>query len=536
MKSQYLARTVKPGRARNANTQTLPAPINGLVTSESVLGMVQASAFQLDNWFPTRRGVKARKGTRTAASISTIGAPVQSLIAYNAPTTKKLFAASTTSIFDVTSVGSPTVPPAASVTGRTSGYYSFVNFSTTGGQFMTVVNGTDPLLLYDPVNGWVPITAASTPAITGGSTSDLQQVWVYRNRQFFIQARSLIARYLPVGAVAGALGTIDMNGVFQKGGSLVLGATWSIDAGNGLDDKCVFITDQGEVAIYQGSNPADAAQWSLVGLYEIGAPLGRRATMKSGGDLMIATKQGLLPISASIQKDTAEIGTMALTRNIEPDWRKLAVERATLPWEILRSDTGGFTIVSVPVTADGQEAFAYVMNTETGKWCRYTNWDGRCMVQHAGNLYFGTSDGRVKMADVGGNDDGAAIYYTCVGNPEAFGNPAGQKTILQAKATFLSSTPFIPQISASMDYDVVVPAPPNTADDVPSNEWDNATWEVSTWDASQASQAYSSTVVAIGRSGNVMQYQVQVTGALTPAPDTEFVTLDVSYETGAVGL
>jgi hypothetical protein len=33
-----------------------------------------------------------------------------------------------------------------------------------------------------------------------------------------------------------------------------------------------------------------------------------------------------------------------------------------------------------------------------------------------------------------------------------------------------------------------------------------------------------------------MQYQVQVTSMLTPAPNTEFVTLDVSFETGKPSL
>jgi hypothetical protein len=429
MKSQYLASTVKPGRARNANSVTLPAPINGLVTSESVLGTIQASAQVLDNWYPTRRGVMMRRGSRTDASISTIDEPVRSLIVYNAPTAKRLFAASATKIFDVTSVGSPVVPPAASVSNQTSGYYSFVNFATSGGQYLTVVNGTDPLLLYNPLDGWKQITGTSTPAITGADTRNLQQVWVYRNRQFFIEARSLIVRFLPSGSVTGALGEINLNGVFQRGGAVVLGATWSIDSGSGLDDKCVIITDQGEAAIFQGSNPASATDWSLVGLYDVGPPMGNRAVMKNGGDLIIGTKAGMIPISASVQKDPEQTTIAALSRNIEPDWRKNASERATLPWEIVKDPAGGYCIVSMPITTPGQDRIAYLMNLETGKWCRYTNWDARCLAYHNGNLYFGTSDGRVKIANIGGNDDGAPIYYTAIGNPESFGSPSVQKTI-----------------------------------------------------------------------------------------------------------
>ncbi len=536
MKSQYLGRTARPGRSRNNNTVTLPAPVNGLVTSESVLGTIQASAQVLDNWFPTRRGISMRRGSRTEASISIEGDPVRSLIVYNARSQKKLFAASDTEIFDVTSVADPVVPPAASVSDQTSGYYSFVNFATSGGQYLTVVNGTDPLLLYNPTDGWVQITDSSTPAITGGETQDLQQVWVYRNRQFFVKGASLIVHYLPSGAVAGALGTIDMNGVFQKGGAIVLGATWSIDAGNGLDDKCVIITDQGEAAIYQGSNPADANDWVLVGVYDVGAPMGRRATMKNGGDLVVGTRAGMVPISAAIEKDPEETSVAALSRNIEPDWLRHASERSALPWEIVKDANGGYCIASMPVTAAGQQRIAYVMNLETGKWCRYTNLDIQCLAYHNGNLYFGTSDGRVKIANIGGNDDGAPIYYTCVGNPEMLDGAAIYKTILQFKATFISSTPFLPQLSASMDYKVLLPAAPNSSDDVSSDAWDSGVWEVALWDAAAPDPSYSSEIASIGASGYVMQYQLQVTGALTPAPHTDFVTLDVSYETGRPSL
>ena len=65
-----------------------------------------------------------------------------------------------------------------------------------------------------------------------------------------------------------------LAGAATKGGKLLFGASWSIDAGDGIDDKCVFVTDLGELLIFTGSNPADAANWRQEGRYQIGAAAG----------------------------------------------------------------------------------------------------------------------------------------------------------------------------------------------------------------------------------------------------------------------
>ncbi|MEI5680501.1 MULTISPECIES: hypothetical protein [unclassified Mesorhizobium] len=453
---------------------------------------------------------------------------------YSAPSNFKVFAASATEIFDVTSPGSPTVPPAAAVSGRTTGYYSYVNFATSGGNFLTAVNGSDPLLLYDTVGGWVPITGVSSPAITGISTSALSYVWNYRNRQFFIEGSTLRAWYLPVNSIAGAANVIDLNGVFQRGGKLLFGATWSMNAGNGLDDKCVFVTDQGEVAVYQGFNPGDANNWGLVGRYDMTSPMGSRAFCRVGGDLLIGVKDGIVPISSAVSKDPAALSLAAVTRAVTPDWKREVIARSTHPWEIVKWPEKSMLVISMPSSSAGQDHIAYVANVETGAWCRFVGMNIRCTVLSNGRLFFGTSDGKVKEAEIGGTDDGAGIYYTIIGNPEYLGNRAAVKTLLQARATYIGSTPFVDKISVSTDYKINLPTAPNAAPDVSLSEWDAGLWDVALWDGEARSSSVRAKWVSIGRTGYAFQYQVQVTGGLTPAPDNEFISLDLLYETGGI--
>ena len=125
-----------------------------------------------------------------------------------------------------------------------------------------------------------------------------------------------------------------------------------MDAGDGVDDKCVFVSDLGEVAIYEGPDPSnadpetDTEPWRLVGRYDITEPLGKNAHMRAGGDLLIATVDGIVPISEAIRKDVAALSLSAVSRPIEPDWKKEARARlGDSPWELLKWPDRNMAIV-----------------------------------------------------------------------------------------------------------------------------------------------------------------------------------------------
>src|SRR3546814_16537503 len=81
--------------------------------------------------------------------------------------------------------------------------------------------------------------------------------------------------------------------VVVRGGALRFGSAWTIDSSSdsGLSEQNIFVSTEGEVAVYQGSDPGEAATWSKVGVYRIGKPLGARAHFRGGGDIAIATSE-----------------------------------------------------------------------------------------------------------------------------------------------------------------------------------------------------------------------------------------------------
>lgn len=596
---------IAQGRRRLSQSKNFRAPTRGLVLNENLAGAKALGALVMENWTPTSRGARVRRGSGLHATVGT--EPVESMMSYYAGTTKKKFAASDGSIFDVTSVADAEVAPTPDVTGLAGNYFSYVNFTTSGGPFMPCVNGADALQLYDgtsfkPITGtslysldydaetvafsvgetltggtsgatatiakvtdagatgtlWInnvsgtfqdnetltdggggSATSDGTATllyagITGVDTDKLSHVWVYRNRLFFVEHNTNNAHYLPVDSITGAAGTVSLAGVFQKGGNLLFGGTWSLDAGDGIDDKCVFISDRGEIAVYEGGNPAGSteADWNLVGRYDGTPPMGRRCSTSAGGDLLIGGKTGLVAISASITKDPAAIGLSAVSRDIEPLWSEVAVDRNSLPWEVVKWPDRQIAIVSTPVTSAGERAQCFVINLETGAWGVYTGWGTRCLLLHDDLVYFGTNDGTIMEAEIGGTDNGAPYYCNLAWNWDHCGSEGVFKEFVSARAVFRAARPFNPLLTVSTDYVTEFGTAPDAAAGVDSSLWDEGLWDVAVWDGSSEDPTVTMNWTSLQNSGVVVSPQIQITVGSDSAPDCEIVSFALVYNEG----
>jgi hypothetical protein len=378
------------------------------------------------------------------------------------------------------------------------------------------------------------VTTISAVTISGVDTSTLDFVWSFASRLFFIQKDSLSVWYLPVDSLGGTAQEFNLSGVMQAGGTLVFGAKWSLDSGDGLDDKWVVMSDKGEIAVYQGTNPGSAADWSKVGIYRIAPPMGPNCQMQAGGDLLIGTEDGIVPISQAVNKDAAALKLFAVTKNIEPEWRKEVNARGALPWEIIKWPTNSWMVVSLPVTDVNITPQCFVANLETGAWAGpFTNWDTRSLALFGGRGYFGSSTGTIHAMDTTGSDDGEP--YTCVyvGLPDAFKSPGQFKTFTAMRAYFQSNVPFTPKLSASVNFNVSLPSSPASIAEFSADVWDSGLWDEATWDAG-SEVSLSSKWVSLGRSGQYMMPQLQITFGITATPKTELIAMDTMYVTGAV--
>ena len=538
---QAFRRTPVPQElATSMQTVTLPAPTRGMIENENYTFMKPGGAMIMDNWAPTTRTLKLRGGCVRWCTLPE-RLPVISAFEYASGNTQKMFAANATKLYEVTFAGSPILVKS----GQASGNYCASQLANASGDYMIVLNdqGDYPLrydgLSWQILDHTLPPDLSKPSLITGppGSTVEfgrnLVYAWKYRNRWFFIEGGTMNAWYLATNSVGGTLSPIPLSGAAAKGGKLLFGAAWTIDAGDGLDDKCVFVTDQGETLIFTGTDPSDYTNWRQEGRYQVPKPMGMNAHILLGGDLLIATVDGIVPLSAAISKDAGQLKLSMLTETIRTTWRNQVLAKSNWSWTMERWDEYGGLFVTWPGGKVG-DRYCGVANTSTVAWARYVGWDATCFCRMRGDMFFGTQDGYIQQADRTGYDDGVPYIATVVGGWEMFQSPSQTATWLQARASFAAGgrEPFNPQLSAVVDYVITLPQPPVPGPD-PGGEdvWDQGLWDQALWDQpSVAAPTVRNTGwVSIGATGFSHAPVLQVMVAQTAKPNVELISIAATF-------
>lgn len=514
-------RQTQTDKSPTARIKTWTAPIGGWVTNSNILAQSDQTAIVIQNFLPTKTGVEPRGGLELRG---TVPSEVTGLFRHSE--TNESFAATATALYSFP-LGGTGGALTSVVTGQTSGDYVSLETQTDGGAFLTVVNGADDALTYDG-STW------SASAITGVNTSLLSYIWAYRNRQFFIEKNTMNAWYLGVNSIAGAATKLPLSGLFNKGGSLLFGSSWSGDSGDGLDDRIVFATDQGEFAVYAGGDPGDPSDWSLQGVYEIGEPLGATAHFRVGGDIIVATKSGFIPLSAAQAKDVSQLELDAVSVSIEPDWRREATFfTVNTPWRAVKWANQNLGLV-IGNTEEG----VFAVNLETNAWSQITGWAISAIGVLDGRLYIGNGSGQIFQGNVGGSDNGLPFVCRYCGAFDALGSPAAYKTAGMAQVVSRYSNEPKISLGVAYNYDPKF-APPPDASSVQvatGSLWDVADWDVSSWGEGGAEQRIRSGWQSVSAHGFTLAPTVQILSTGTTKLDAEIVSVDLTYTMGEIAV
>lgn len=450
-----------------------PASVEGWDASTALAGMRNLRAVELKNWFPQPGYVEVRLGwQRHVGGIVSVSTSVQSLMPWNGPASGKLFAAGGGAIYDATSFGTAS----SSVTGLSENRWQHTNMTTSAGAFLFIVNGTDAPRHY---NG----TTWATPTITGSgiTASDFIHVNVHKKRLWFTIKDSTDAAYLPADAIAGAAVKFPLGANFDRGGHLVTMVTWTLDAGSGPDDLAAFISSEGQVAVYQGTDPASASTWALVGVFNLSEPLGRRCALKYGSAPLIITSAGVLKLSLAVKEGEAELTSTALTGRISAKMNESSrLYGSNFGWEIVVYPRGTRMIVNVP-TAENSTATQYVMNTLTGAWCEFDGHNANCWAVFNDQLYFGGNDGRVYRADQTSADGQSAIVAIGQTAYSSLRSPGQLKRFTMVQPLILTEGTARVSVGVSADF-VETSTISSPVGVVPATStWDTGIWDQSVW-------------------------------------------------------
>lgn len=517
-------------------TTSIPAPVGGLNARESIANMPPIDAAILENFFPNTTSVDLRNGSVTWQE----GLPgwAETVMAYNPgnANSSKLFAVSTNGagadIYDVTQKGGT---PAQLVTGLSTARLTYTNVANVAGWYLYACagNGVDYPQVYNGTN-WQQVTGVSTPfaltgtdILTGGAidprtlscpTEQVQRLW-------FIQQNTCAVYFLPVGQIGGALSALNLQQFFTLGGSIVGMCSWTIDNINGVNVFTAFLSSEGEVLAYQGTDPTSASTWALLGHFILGIPVGARPFVRYAGDVCVINSDGLYPLSKALMADRnaeKEAVSAKIQNLINSD---VANYSANFGWQVVVYPQGKKLLVNVPYVTDSN-CYQYVMNTITGAWSKFTGWNAACWETQVNNLFFGT-DGAVMLADTGDNDNGADITGLAQQAFNYLGAPGYNKIVSMVRPIFLTSGTVTPVVAVNTDFKTVLPTS-TPSYEVTGTEWDTVLWDTAPWSSPSDAQA---NWLGVGGIGKAVTIYMKI---MSQGQNVQWQATDYLYQLGGI--
>jgi hypothetical protein len=490
-------------------------PVGGLNARDSLDGLAPNEAITLVNWVPDVGYMRSRNGHIPYADLET-GTPVETLIPLRLTSGSQLLAVSNLQIFDITdpinidpltietTVGVQALPEVMVSNRVTHAQFKSRAIITQEGNTPFIYQPVDPdeqnPVDYEMVLG--VYTEYIDPELYPGYPGDpedrpkpimdvtnLIKPLVYKGRVIYLDANRKSMWYCGAGAYQGEITEFPLDGILQRGGALKLLFTWSKDTGDGMDDMLVIMSTTGETLIYQGDDPGDVLGWELIQRYQLPEPIADLGVDRIGAETLIITDDGYINLSEALsQGSVSDYATFSgkISRIVKRD---LDNYQHNYGWAAVFYPHGNMMLFNVPVQENKQQ-YQHVFNTRNGAWTTFHGWNACSIVSFENALMFGTSDGKVNVADRGTSDLGEFIVCDCTTAYHQLGNPAETKhmtamTIIQNHAFPTSFSlnaladfrrPNLPPLVKPQERQVGTWAA--TIDDPAGSDWNEDYWGV----------------------------------------------------------
>lgn len=432
------------------------------------------------------------------------------------------------------SLTAPSLAIAFADTSGLAGYGECVTMVTSAGHFGVYCDEVNGYYVYTESSGaWAKVAlGAGATEVSGVNPANFVFPFVHNNRLYFVERDTAKVWYLGLNSVYGAASSLNLAGRFRAGGYLVGLWNWTGDGGAGVDDKIVAVSSGGDIVIYEITDPTIATGIRVSGVWDAGGvPTGRRFASKNGGDVLVATKQGLLPMSRLVLGSSTIDGTQYESRKISNLFAQLMTSKSGIRgWSLHIHPEDATLLVTVPTQTDA-ETEQLAMSIASKSWSRYSDlpmfsagvWDGK--------LYFGDADGNVYVND--GYLDNVLLADTNIYTDitwrvlTAFnsnGN-ARMKQVQTIVPTFYSDGG-VPSyaIEARYRFDLTEIGAV-TVGSVGGNNWDSGLWDTATW-----SGDYAPTQAVSGAAGMGRQFAIAIKGRSRAR--TILTGIDVTFTQG----
>lgn len=535
----------------------IPAPSGGLNFVDGTLGMPESDAWLLDNFVVRPYGVEVRKGWQYwSPESSPFAGEVRSVLVYNAKKVEnsKVWtsaAASSGELYDTPFNAARVLDLTPSTVPSVIGEWYGTNYITDAGSFYCAVTHEGGYYVYSVneatnVGTWTEVTTGpgagqiQFPPGDPTTTKDFCFVWAWKSRLWFLKNNSSVAYYLPTNAISGTVAEFDFGGQLLHGGNLAWCTSWTYDSGAGIDDGLIIASEQGDVLIYQGTDPASAATFSLKGSWYVGRfPVGRRGYAQHGGDCLVITEYGVIAVSDLVSgRIQTSLMRGEVARKINPQLSRIVSGTITEKyWGLLLVPAEGFVLLYGPyINAVTGIRQGFLMNSITNAWSSFSDIDVLSANILEGELIIGTRDGHVIKGFVGYTDgmssDGLTFGAEVTGRIQSafldYGDATKNKRMLRSKIYGLVDAD--PAIYVTFKPEYVINELLNTPSPVLQEKpiWEISVWDSSLWTDSSASFHKWFGVTGYGKKLS-MQAAVRSTSAVL------ITDYEVLFETG-IGL
>lgn len=484
-----------------------PVPVGGINTRDNVMDIGVEYGYWINNLLSRPTGLEVRRGWKYwLANGFAFNGEVRTLMPYSNPggVNNKLFASTSeinSPIYDITD---PNTSPAVAFTPASGafreGEWSSLNFNTPTTSFLCAVLFGSGYYLYDTTAGWRKVADGSGAGAIkfehAGTTylsSTMLFCFSWKSRLWFLQGSTGLAWYLPVNQVTGTAKAIDLGQFLRHGGGLAYATSWTFDSGNGIDDNLIFVGNNGDMVIYQGTNPDTAANFQLKGQWYVGRiPVGRRGFCAYGGDVVIITEYGMMSVSELVSGKLASLADENMIgAKYNPSLARYVSDYiSNYYWQVVSYPGQEVLFVCSPaLEPEFQMDVTFTMSHFSKAWSTHTNIPALCAEVFQGQMYFGTKDGKIALA-FSGFHDGASYDGVEQGNEVTgylqtgfydMGSSTANKraTRLRLLGRCDGNPGYMAAIKSEYDLENMIQAPGPAANDKPL--WDVALWDQATW-------------------------------------------------------
>ena len=477
---------------------SIPASIKGWDQISSLAQMDPDHAVQLDNWIPRPGYLEIRRGSQTWASgLGTGSTPVETVMAYNSPNLNnaKLFGIAGGTVYDATAGGTAV---ATTITGKSNSRWQYCNFTNASvSAWLVAANGIDTPIIY---NG----STWSNMTLTGVTPGNIASWTPWMGRLWCTLANSTAVGYLGNSAISGTVTTFDLGQQLSRGGNIIAISTWTQDSKQTVDEYIAFISSRGQVIVYQGTDPTTAATFALVGVYDLGAPIGRRCCLRISGNLWVICVDGILPMSEMLTQDRAAAAKVAPTTMIQNAMMNAARNyKGNFGWQFIEYAKGQLAILNIPLI-ENNTAVQYVMNTLTGAWCQFTGLNANCWEVLNDIPYFGANDGTIQQWDIGSGDNANLITATVQTAFNYFESRGHLKRWTMVRPILTTDGSVTPGVGLNIDFGTDAPISIPSVSSTAGALWDVALWDQAIWPINSSLVANWTTVEGIGQCASII--------------------------------